>query len=61
MIFYMIRLNSYQGKLVFKVLRTGSEVIKLYSCSTKLSMKFILLINVKMLTIIMSMVTDMFL
>ena len=29
----------------------GPEVIKLFSCSTQLSMKFILLINVKMPTI----------
>ena len=27
---------------------TGPEVIKLFSCSTQLSMKFFLLINVKM-------------
>ena len=31
---------------------TGSEVIKLFSCSTELSMKFFLLINVKMPTIV---------
>ena len=30
------------------VLRSGLEVIKLISCSTQLSMKFFLLINVKM-------------
>ena len=30
----------------------GPEVIKLFSCSTQLSMKFILLINVKMPTIV---------
>ena len=30
--------------------RSGLEVIKLFSCSTQLSMKFSLLINVKMLT-----------
>ena len=30
----------------------GSEVIKLFSCSTQLSTKFILLINVKMPTIV---------
>ena len=30
----------------------GSEVIKLFSCSTQQSMKFILLINVKMPTIV---------
>ena len=29
-------------------MRSGPEVIKLFSCSTQLSMKFLLLINVKM-------------
>ena len=33
-------------------IRTGPEVIKLFSCSTQLSMNFIMLINVKMPTII---------
>ena len=32
--------------------RSGSEVIKFFSISTQLSMKFILLINVKMPTIV---------
>ena len=32
--------------------RPGSELIKLFSCSTQLSTKFILLINVKMPTIV---------
>ena len=32
--------------------KSGSEVIKLFSCSTQLSMKFSLLINVKMPTIV---------
>ena len=32
--------------------RSGPEVIKLFPCSTQLSMKFILLINVKMPTIV---------
>ena len=31
---------------------TGPEIIKLFSCSTQLSTKFILLINVKMPTIV---------
>ena len=35
----------------------GSEVIKLFSCSTQLSMKFILLINVKMPTIVVGILT----
>ena len=34
------------------VIRPGVKVIKLLSCSTQLSMKFILLINVKMPTIV---------
>ena len=32
--------------------KTGPEVIKLFSCSTELSTKFIMLINVKMPTIV---------
>ena len=32
--------------------RSGPEVIKLFSCSTQLSMKIFLLINVKMPTIV---------
>ena len=32
--------------------RSGPEVIKLFSCSTQLRLKFILLINVKMPTIV---------
>ena len=32
--------------------RPGPEVIQLFSCSTQLSLKFILLINVKMPTIV---------
>ena len=32
-------------------MRTGPEVIKPFSCSTQLSMKFVLLINIKLLTI----------
>ena len=35
-----------------KVLRTGPEVIGLFSCLSQLSTKFILLINVKMPTIV---------
>ena len=36
----------------FIALRAGPEVIKLLPCSTQLSTKFILLINVKMPTIV---------
>ena len=35
-----------------KISRSGPEVIKLFSCSTQLSMKFSPLINVKMPTIV---------
>ena len=38
--------------LVCGVSEPGPKVIKLFSCSTKLSMKFFLLINVKMPTIV---------
>ena len=34
------------------ITKPGSEVIKLFSCSTRLSTKFILLINVKMPTVV---------
>ena len=34
------------------LVQSGPKVIKLFSCSTQLSMKFILLINVKMPTIV---------
>ena len=37
---------------MFPKLNTGPEVIKLFLCSTQLSTKFILLINVKMPTIV---------
>ena len=40
------------GMWVVIVLIPGPEVIKLFSCSTLLSMKFFLLINVKMPTTI---------
>ena len=39
-------------KPVFGALGPGPEVIKLFSCSTQLSVKFILLINVGILTFI---------
>ena len=32
--------------------RSGPEVIKLFSCSAKMSIKFIMLINVKMPTLV---------
>ena len=35
-----------------EILKTGPEVIQLLSCSTQLSMKFIMLINVKVPTIV---------
>ena len=39
------------------ILKAGPEVIKNYSCSTQLSAKFILLINVKMPTTIVGILT----
>ena len=36
---------------MFKESESGPEVIQLFSCSTQLSMKFVLLINLKLLTI----------
>ena len=51
--------NNFEDKIVnifnlFESARfyTGPKVIKLFSCSTQLSMKFILLINVKIPTIV---------
>ena len=35
-----------------RIVRSGPEVIKLFSCSAQVSMKFFLLINVKMPTIV---------
>ena len=37
---------------LMKCKKSGSEVIKLFSCSIQMSMKIIMLINVKMLTIV---------
>ena len=58
-IFYKVLLSRNLLKLKYlKVLRIGGlkypgpEDIKLFSCSTQLSMKFFLLINVKMPTIV---------
>ena len=39
-------------KLKHEILIPGPEVIRLFSCSTQLSMKFFLLTNVKMPTIV---------
>ena len=51
---FMINLqDSYVAELGFKLVIPGSgpEVIKLFSCSTQLSVKFVLLKNLKLLTI----------
>ena len=48
-------MNSFKGKgnyPLFGALRSSPEVINFFSCSTQLSMKFFLLINVKMPTIV---------
>ena len=39
-------------KVILNKRHTGPKVIKLFQCSTRLSMKFIMLINVKMPTIV---------
>ena len=41
---------NYRGQ--YTTMKPGPEVIKLFSCSTQLSTKFILVINVKMPTIV---------
>ena len=45
-------IHTYDSKNTIKVKQPGPEVINHCSCSTQLSMKFILLINVKMPTIV---------
>ena len=47
----LLTYNSY-ATLLQVLDKPGPEVIKLFSCSTQLSMKFFLLINVKMPTIV---------
>ena len=41
-----------QVYIIKYIIQSGPEVIKLFSCSTQLSMKFSLLINMKMPTIV---------
>ena len=45
-------LNPIKKDVLWVLTRTGPKVIKLFLCSTPLSRKFILLINVKMPTIV---------
>ena len=45
-------MNNVLQDLRGETLRPGPEVIKLFSCSTQLRLKFILLKNVKMPTIV---------
>ena len=45
-------MNVIEGKTCLISEEVWPEVIKLFSCSTQLSMKFFLLINVKMPTIV---------
>ena len=49
----LVRMYTLDGPRYEK---PGPEVIKLFSCSTQLSTKFILFINVKMLTTCISMI-----
>ena len=43
--------RKYCERLISELCTSGPEVIKLFSCSTQLSMKFVLLINFKLPTI----------
>ena len=43
--------GQWQPRSASAFFQYGLEVIKLFSCSTQLSMKFVLLINLKLLTI----------
>ena len=47
-----VQLKVSLEKPKIKLTNPGPEVIKLFSCSAQLRLKFILLINVKMLTIV---------
>ena len=50
---HVIRITGKPGFTGTKLdIKPGSEVIKLFSCSTQLSMKFSLLINMKMPTVV---------
>ena len=44
--------SSFLVKCIYLTIRPGPEVIKLFSCSTQLSINFFQLINVKMPTIV---------
>ena len=44
--------SIYSSRTISLYLKVMPQVIKLVSCSTKVSMKFIMLINVKMPTIV---------
>ena len=48
----LYRETKYVATLHLNFAQTGPEVIKIFSCSTQLSMKFFLLINIKMPTIV---------
>ena len=50
--FFLAAGHSTVERLLQPLIRPGPEVIKLFPCSTQLSTKFILLINVKMPTIV---------
>ena len=49
-VYSQFRNRSVRNRIQFRM-RTGPDVIKLVSCSTQLSMKFVLLKNLKFLTI----------
>ena len=52
LIHFFVNLTSVSTVRHTVKFKSGPEVIKLFSCSTQLSIKFFLLINVKMPTIV---------
>ena len=50
--YLFLSLRSFEAQLAWLSLVPGLEVIKLFSSSAQLRLKFILLINVKMSTIV---------
>ena len=48
---YKVSLKSHNGKSASKSCIQGPELINHFSCSTQVSMKFIIFINVKMPTV----------
>ena len=47
------KFNDCGNRYIYSRVKTGPEVIKLFSCSAQLSTKFFLLISVKMPTVVL--------